>query len=165
MSTIPLACLDPQRSDRDGVMVSIQFQPMGVTLNGWNSRGSYVAYIFEDNEWNPILAPVPDGSGRYAVIGGMSWFDEDMIALANGKMTQAIPRSRAWTFSHQSPSEMCELMRVYFQRRILQAASVRPGLLPSYADNRLANLDYAAFMNEASRYHEAVYAFWKQFEA
>lgn len=38
MAIQPLVCLDPQRSDRDGVMTSIQFQPWNVALNGWRDR-------------------------------------------------------------------------------------------------------------------------------
>lgn len=162
MSKQPMVVIDPRKSDRDAVMTSIEIDPHNPIVNGWTPGIYRTAFLCEDWEWNPLMAPVPDNSGRYAVIGGVHWLDSVITAMESGPVPTSL-NWRVWNFAEKPIPEFCELMRVYFHRKRLQQATFRHQMVPSYQDNRLANLSAEQFMEEAVGYHEAVYSFWKQF--
>lgn len=151
------------RADGKHAVLALQeFNPLSPLVNGWQPGNTNTALLVEDDEWNPIVAKVPDGSGRWAAIGGTHFIESTLVAMEQGP-TPRWPDWRIWTFHHNQLAEFCELMRVHFERRRLQQAKFLHSMVPNYRNDHLANLTAEEFMDEAVTYHEAVYKFWQQF--
>lgn len=145
------------------VLPLMGFDPHAPLVNGWQPGSSNTALLVEDGDWNPIIAPLPDCSGRWGVIGGSHFLESVIERMELGPFPPRHLNWRIWTFSHQPVQELCELMRVYFNRRRLQQAKYLGQNVPSYRDDRLANLSSEAFLEEAACYYAAVYDCWRPF--
>lgn len=145
------------------VQVLEDFEPHRPLVNGWQPGSFNTALLVDDGDWNPIIAPLPDGSGRWGVIGGSHFLESVIERMELGPFPPRHPNWRIWTFSHQPVPELCELMRVYFNRRRLQQAKFRAMGLSDYQSDRLANLSSEGFLEAAVSYHQAVYDCWRPF--
>lgn len=135
------------------------FQPHSPLINGWRPDCYYTALLLVDNDWNPVVAPFGNG---WAVIGGVNWSESAMVAMERGSLL-VMPEYRIWTVSssNRREVEICELMRLYFQRQRLKQAKFRAHALPDFASNRLASLSSEEFMSEALAYLDAVHGIWQ----
>lgn len=137
------------------------FQPPGILPNGWRPECRYTALLLLDNEWNPLVAPYGN-AGSWAVIGGMNWPEAAMVATERGSVPMS-PDLRIWTFggNNRREVELCELMRLYFQRQRLKQAKLGSLIMPDLNENRIANLSSEEFMNEAIEYQALVHQIWQ----